>query len=171
MLLAATSQWRLVLDVVASCASIAGLWFSIWAWQRAKGAEEAARQARDAVHRGSAAEEVQRIAIKSKEMLVCVQAAQYTEARSKSADLLVEVSQAMTRWKDFLTEVGADKLERARGKVGTISRALSEIRGDPEPDAREKLLNACQDVAIRLAESTGSIMNNIRKESDDGGTS
>jgi hypothetical protein len=156
--------WNDVLATAGSLASLVGLVISYLAWQRAKGAEEAANRARDAVRSGNAVEELQRLATKSKEMLIHVQAQQYTEARSKGADVLVEVSQAITRWNIYLSAEEKENLEKARGKVRTVSRALSEIHHDIGAEVHGKLVDSCHDIATRLAESTGSIISRMAEK-------
>jgi len=61
-----------IASIVGLLASGLGLAFSIKAWQKATDAERAADNATQAVRRGNAAEDLQGLADKAKEMLTCV---------------------------------------------------------------------------------------------------
>ena len=145
-------NWKAILDAAAALASITGLFFSYSAWRKAAGAESAANQAREAVRRSNAGEDLQMLSEKAQELLSCAQSDQIEAALLRSRDLLAGIAQARQRWQAFFAEDSPQQIEKAAKEVGRISRALSAGRAAIIPEVREKLLKSCHEVAIVLAE-------------------
>jgi hypothetical protein len=68
--------------------SVAGLWYSVKAWRGAIAAEKAAKEAREAVRRSNAADELLLLAGVAKELLACVQNEQSQAAAVRGRDLV-----------------------------------------------------------------------------------
>ncbi len=105
-----------MLDLIAGLASIAGLGISIWTLAMATGARRAANEAREAVRKGNAAEELANLSRIADEFLSHVEADQIAAAMVRARDLLSATSLASRRWGRFLS---ADSEEPIRGGVGT----------------------------------------------------
>lgn len=148
-------QWREVLNIAGGLASLAGFVFSGLAWRRATGAENAARQARDAVRRSNAGEDLQALSEKAEDLLCCTQNDQFEAVLLRSRDLLIGIPQARHRWQAFLTDDSLKQIEKAIKEIGRVSGALSAGRAAITPEVREKLLKSCHEVAKVLAEELG----------------
>jgi hypothetical protein len=131
--------------------STAGLWFSFKAWRRAMAAEQAAKDAREAVRRGNAAEELEALAALAKELLACVQGEQIEAAVLRGRDLVAGINQARVRW-NIPVESGLEEIER---DVESISTALTIRKGQMMPIERENLLNFCHKALRMLSREAG----------------
>jgi hypothetical protein len=139
-----------MVNLIGVAASILGLIFSILAWLRAKDAKKAAEEARKAVRQGNAAEDLQRLATKARELLHFVENDQFNAAR--------------IRWKVFLPEENRAQLAEAGKKAGLVTRALAIVEEEIEPENRTKLVNACREVVSRLAAESGNIQSEVDRE-------
>ena len=151
-------NWRGILDAAAGLASIAGLLFSFLAWRKAASAETAARQAREAVRRSNAGEDLRMLGDRAQELLTCAQNGQIEAALLRSRDLLAGIAQARHRWRAFFIEDSPQQIDKAAKEVGRISRALSAGGDAITPAAREKLLKSCHGVTELLAEELGKAL-------------
>jgi hypothetical protein len=160
-----SNMWRADFEMIAAVASLAGLWFSVFAWRRAKSAEEAANRAREAVRRSNAGEDLQGLSGKAQELLACTQNDQLEAALLRSRDLLTGIGTARHRWEAFLETEGTARIDSVAKEVARISRALSKGRAAITPEIREKLLKSSHEVpevlpaelgrALRRAEGGG----------------
>ena len=155
--------WFTALGVVASIASILGLWFSIYAWRRARGAEKAAREARDSIRESNAAEDLEFLSAVAKDFLACVQNGQIEAACSKCRDLLAGVSKARLRWQPILPSESADRMGKTVKRVRDISSNLSEPGRQLSPEERRKLLDFAHNVVIDLAEEAGRMLSELER--------
>jgi hypothetical protein len=123
--------------------STAGLWFSVKAWRRAAAAEQAAKDAREAVRRGNAAEELKLLASLASEHLACVQNEQVQAAALRGRDLVSGINQARMRWRTYFpTPEVEQRLEEIGKDVERISNTLIR-RGEVTPTERDRLLKFC----------------------------
>jgi hypothetical protein len=153
-----------MVNLIGVAASILGLIFSILAWLRAKDAKKAAEEARKAVRQGNAAEDLQRLATKARELLHFVENDQFNAARIRSGDLILDITHAQHRWKVFLPEENRAQLAEAGKKAGLVTRALAIVEEEIEPENRTKLVNACREVVSRLAAESGNIQSEVDRE-------
>ncbi len=146
------------LGVAASVASLIGVFFSFFAWRRARGAEAAAKEAREAVRQGNAAEAFQGLSVKAKDMLASLQGDNFQAASQRGRDLISEISQAKQRWEYLLEPASQARLDQTCRQVGRLSLALSRREADITPKAKERALKFCHEVTATLAEETGKIL-------------
>ena len=141
--------------------SAAGLWFSVKAWRQATAAEQAAKEAREAVRRGNAAEDLGLLASLASELLACVQNEQTEAAALRGRDLVSGINQARKRWSAYFP---SPEVERRLDKVGRtvekISIALTK-KGDITPAERERLLNFCHEALRILRGEAGGMASQI----------
>ena len=135
--------------------------FSLLAWLRANDAKRAAEGARKSVRQGNAAEDLKHLATKARELLHFVENDQFSAARVRSGDLILDVTTARHRWKAFFLSELNDNLAEAARKAGLVTRALSNIDQEIGPENRMKLVNACREVVSRLAAESGNIQSDI----------
>ena len=160
---------QVTFDFIAGIASLSGLLvgilglvFSVKAWKKATAAEQAAKEAREAVRRGNAAEELQLLVGLAKELLSCVQNEQAQAAAVRSRDLVSGINQARMRWRTCFpsADVG-QSLEEIGKEVEQISKVLSNRKGDINPTEREKLLNFCHKALRILSGEAGRMAGHI----------
>ena len=118
-------DWQTAFSLVAGLATILGLIFSFVAWRRAAGAEVAAGQAREAVRRSNAGEELRELSERAKELLRSAQNDHFEAALLRSTDLLAGIVQASHRWQSLLGDDGSKNMNVAGRKAKKISTALS----------------------------------------------
>ena len=130
--------------------STAGLLFSVKAWRRAAAAEQAAKDAREAVRRGTAAEDLALLPSLARELLTCVQNQQLEAAALRRLDLLSGIQQASTRWGTYFPSPDVhNRLEDIGREVERISKVLTKREGGITSAERERLLNFCHE-ALRI---------------------
>ena|SRR5258708_6760778 len=160
-------SWRSIFDFIAGLGSLLGLLFSYLAWQKAKLAVEAAREARKAVRKGNAREDLSDLSEKAKFLLQFTQQDQRGEALVTSASLLSSMRHASVRWAKFLGAEGPTRLKSGAKKVEKISVALSLGGAALTVDEREMVLEYCHDVVAMLGEESGKLMELIEGEDSD----
>jgi hypothetical protein len=142
--------------------STAGLWFSVKAWRRATAAEQAAKDAREAVRRGSAAEDLGLLASLARELLACVQDEQVQAAVLRGRDLVSGINEARVRWRAFFPSPEVDiSLEEIGRDVEKISKALTIRKGEITPAERDRLLNFCHKALRILSGEAGRMASHI----------
>lgn len=154
--------------MIGSAASLLGLFFSFFAWRRARDAKDAANQARNAVRQTTAGEEIQRLAMKARDLLHFIENDQLSAARIRSGDLILDITQAQHRWKMFLPSENRDRLQEAARKAGSVTRALAIVGERVEAENRTKLVDACREIVSRLAVESGNIQSDISGGKEDG---
>jgi len=156
-------DWIRELSLAASFASIAGFVFSLLAWLRARGAEQLAREAREAVRRGNAAEDLQSLAAMAKDFLACVENDQIEAACLRARDLVFGINQAKERWRGILLDETGERLFTTSKQVSSVSRNLSMRHAKITPDERDRLLRFCHEVITTLSAETGKIQSLIER--------
>jgi hypothetical protein len=144
-----------ILNLLAGLASILGLYFSIAAWHRAGEATQAAREAKQAVREATAIEELRRLAGNANEMKREIQDGHWRTARLRCDDLAYGMGFGKQRWRRLATLDAMLQIEFALGKVKVIARAISGDPVDISDETRSKLLSACHDIVIKLADVAG----------------
>jgi hypothetical protein len=141
--------------------STAGLWFSVKAWRRASAAEQAAKDAREAVRRGNAAEELKLLASLAGELLACVQNEQVEAAALRGRDLVSGISQVRMRWRTYFPE---PEVEQRLGEIGRGVEKISSTlvrKGEITPAERDKLLKFCNKALRILGEEAGRMASHV----------
>jgi hypothetical protein len=141
---------------------IAGVWYSVKAWRRATAAEQAANEAREAVRRGNAADDLELLATLANELLECVEYEQLQAAAARGRDLISGISKARMRWRACFPSADVEKSLKEVGKgVEEISNLLSIRKGDITPTERENVLNFCHKALRILKGEAGRMANYI----------
>jgi hypothetical protein len=141
--------------------STAGLWFSVKAWRRAAAAEQAAKDAREAVRRGNAAEEFGLLASLASELLACVQSEQVEAAALRGRDLVSGINQARMRWRTYFLE---PEVEQRLGEIGKDVEKISNTlvrKGEITPAERDRLLKFCHKAPRILGEEAGRMASHV----------
>ena len=141
--------------------STAGLRFSVKAWRRAAAAEKAAKDAREAVRRGNAAEDLGLLASLASELLACVQNEQVEAAVLRGRDLVSGINQARVRWSTYFpTPEVEQRLEEIGKDVERISNTLIR-RGEVTPTERDRLLKFCHKTLRILSGEAGRMAGHV----------
>jgi len=142
--------------------STAGLWFSVKAWRRAAAAEQAAKDAREAVRRGNAAEELKLLASLASELLACVQNQQVEAAALRGRDLVSGIHQARVRWSSYFPSPEVEsRLEEIGRDVEKVSSTLTIRKGEITPTDRDRLLKFCHKTLRILSEEAGRMASHM----------
>jgi hypothetical protein len=152
-----------MLDLIAGIASIVGLGISIWTLVVATGAQRAAREAREAVRKGTAAEEFKNLSRIADEFLGYIEADQVHAALMRARDLMSAMSLASHRYGRFLSADGRNRFEEAYGQIGIISRSLSANGPPSTPPQKTKLLKICHGVIRNMSNETGTLFSELEE--------
>ena len=149
------SDWNWLLTIGSTLASIAGVIFSWMAWVQAKGAKQAAEEARDVVKARDAAHELAELAGDAKELLAAVREGQSQKAAKAATDLVHDLSIMKGRRSGYLP---LESLE----EIDAIIRALNLVRSALEtvelPDSqRISTIRNCQRIHQKVCEIAGSV--------------
>jgi hypothetical protein len=150
-------------DLIAGIASIVGLAVSVWTLVVATGARRAAREAREAVRKGNAAEEFKNLSRVADEFLSHVEADQVPGALMRARDLMSAISLASHRWGRFLTVQGRNNFEEAYSQISVISRSLSTNGAPATPQQKDKLLKICHGVVGAMTKETGTLFSELEE--------
>jgi hypothetical protein len=153
-----------LIDIVGCVASVTGLVVSFLDWRRAAEAKTAAREARDAVHRSNAAEDLQSVTMIAKDLLAAVEAGQLYVAGKCGRDLVSHLDQTKQRWTP--TPEGKARLDKAAAKITQVSLVLAQRGQEIAPDGKARLLKFAHDVVVTLAEETGKMQLLIDKRTE-----
>jgi len=141
---------------------IFGLVFSVKSWKKATAAEQAAKEAREAVRRGNAADELQLLAGLAKELLACVQNEQAQAAAVRGRDLVAGINQARLRWRAYFPSPEVEqRLEEIGREVEKISKALSIRKDSITAAERARLLSFCHNALRILTGEAGRMASHI----------
>ncbi|HLZ92889.1 MAG TPA: hypothetical protein VKQ28_14340 [Candidatus Acidoferrum sp.] len=141
--------------------SVFGLFYSYRAAKRAQAATEAAREAREAVRRSDAGEELRALSEMAKELLRSTQNKQFEAAKLRSTDLLAGVAQARHRWKMFFLDDSPERIDKVTRKLDQISQAVSAPTIAVDVELTEKVLKSCHDVVVLLADESGKLLKQL----------
>jgi hypothetical protein len=155
-----------MLDLIAGLASIIGLGISIWTLIVATGARKAANEAREAVRKGNAAEELKNLSRVADEFLSYIEAGEASAAVLRARDLMSATSMASRRWQRFLTVEDRNKLEEAYAQISVISRSLSTNGAPSTPQQKDKMLKICHSVVRAMSEGTGTLYSGIEESEE-----
>ena len=159
------TKWEVAVDIASIAGlfvTMAGLWYSVKAWRGAIAAEKAAKEAREAVRRGNAADELQLLAGLAKELLACVQNEQPQAAAVRGRDLVAGINQARLRWRAYFPSPEVEqRLEQIGTEVEKISKALSIRKGQITAAERERLLKFCHNALRILSGEAGRMASHI----------
>jgi len=144
---------------IAGCVlSIFGLVYSYRAAKRAQAATDAAREAREAVRRSNAGEELRALSEMAKELLRSVQGGHFEAAKLRSTDLLAGVAQARHRWIMFLLDDSPERVDKVTRKLNQISRAVSAPAVAANLELSGNVLKSCHEVVVLLADESGKLL-------------
>jgi len=153
-------------NLVAGIASVVGVAISIWTLIVATGAQRAAREAREAVRKGNAAEEFQDLSRISDEFLSHIEADQVPAALVRARDLMSAISLASRRWGRFLSVEGRNNFEEAYAQVSIISRSLSANGAPSTPQQKDKMLKICHGVIRAMSNETGTLFSELEESEE-----
>jgi hypothetical protein len=153
-----------LVDVLGGIASIAGLAVSFFAWRRASEAKSAAREARDAILKNNASEDLQSVTAIAKELLAAVEGGHLDVASKCGRDLVAHVNQTKQRW--ILTAESKERLDEAAVRIARLSLALAKRAGVIDAEERAKLLKFAHDVVVTLAQETGKMQLVIERKKE-----
>ncbi|MGA2481947.1 MAG: hypothetical protein ABSF92_02365 [Candidatus Acidiferrales bacterium] len=153
-------------NLVAGIASVVGVAISIWTLIVATGAQRAAREAREAVRKGNAAEEFQDLSRIADEFLSHIEADQVPAALVRARDLMSAISLASRRWGRFLSVEGRNNFEEAYAQVSIISRSLSANGAPSTPQQKDKMLKICHGVIRAMSNETGTLFSELEESEE-----
>jgi hypothetical protein len=153
-------------NIIADIASIAGLAISIWTLIVATGAQKAAKEAREAVRKGNAAEEFRSLSGIADEFLSHVEDDQVPAAILRARDLMSAMSLASRRWGRFLSVEARNNFEEAYGQISVISRSLSANGAPSNPQQKEKMLKICHSVIKAMSNEAGTLFSTVEKSEE-----
>ncbi len=150
-----------VASILGLIVGAGGLLFSVMAWRRAAAAERAATEAREAVRRGDAAEDLGLLAELAGELLASVQNEQVQAAVVRGRDLVSGIAHASVRWRAYFPSPEIEgHLEEIARDVEKISKALTK-KGDLTPTERDRLLNFCHKALRILSTEAGRMAGHV----------
>jgi len=150
-------------DLIAGIASIVGLAISVWTLVVATGARKAAKEAREAVRKGNAAEEFKNLSRISDEFLSHIESDQVPGALMRARDLMSAISLASNRWGRFLSVQSRNNIEEAYSQISVISRSLSTNGAPATPQQKDKLLKICHGVVGAMTKETGTLFSELEE--------
>ena len=153
-------------NLVAGIASVVGVAISIWTLIVATGAQRAAREAREAVRKGNAAEEFQDLSRIADEFLSHIEADQVPAALVRARDLMSAISLASRRWGRFLSVEGRNNFEEAYAQVSIISRSLSANGAPSTPQQKDKMLKICHGIIRAISNETGTLFSELEESEE-----
>jgi hypothetical protein len=163
--------------LLGAIVSTLGLYFGIRAWlaadradKSAKRAEEtsekAAKEARTALRKGDAAEDIRLMSEMAIGLIGFIEDGKAEAAKSKARDLAIKTAHGINRRSRFFSEEAKGKLERLNLAVLAISRTLSAAGIPGDPAAKEDLLDTCYEVMGGLTGESGRILADIEREEE-----
>jgi hypothetical protein len=158
-----TGLFIYMFNLIAGIASIVGLVISIWTLIVATGAQTAAREAREAVRKGNAAEEFRNLSGLANELLSHVEADQIPTALMRARDLMSAMSMASSRWGRFLPVGSRNNFGEAYAQISVISRSLSANGVPSTPQQKDKLLKICHGVIQAMSNETGTLFSDLEE--------
>jgi hypothetical protein len=159
-------SWKNAFDLVVGLASIIGLYFSIRARQEARLAKEAARAAKNEIRKSNAEQELRALNERAKALLQAAQKDELIAARLLCIELHGTMIQSSHRWKEFLGDAGASKINEGARKIKEISISLSTRKTTLTVDERDRTVAFCHDIIALLAEESGKLL--LKLEGDVG---
>lgn len=156
-----------MLNVIASLASIVGLFVSIWTLVVARDARAAANEAREAVRQGNAAEEFSALSTTAGEFLAHVEKDQVAEACIRARDLMSAMSISSRRWRRFLSGESRKRFDEAYEQISIISRSLSANGAPASPEQKTRLLEISYGVVKTLGTEAGAFFSRVEKQTEE----
>jgi len=153
-------------SLIANVASVLGLIIAIWTLVVATGAQKAAKEAREAVRKGNAAEELKNLSRIADESLGYVEADQVVAALMRARDLMSAMSLASRRWGRFLSVEARNNFEEAYGQISVISRSLSTNGAPSTPQQKDKLLRICHAVISAMSKEAGTVFSDLEESEE-----
>jgi hypothetical protein len=150
-----------VASIGGAVLSIFGLVYSYRAAKRAQAATDAAREAREAVRRSNAGEELRALSEMANELLRSAQNRQFEAAKLRSTDLLARVAQARHRWQVFLFGDSPERIDKVARKLGQISQAVSAPDIVADLELTEKVIKSCHEIVVLLADESGKLLRQL----------
>ena len=152
--------------LLANLASLLGVGFSVAAWRSAKTATTAAREARDTIRKGAAAEDLQALGEKAKEFLRSVENDAVPIACLRATDIVSETSKAKHRWGRFMELDSLQSLDSVREQISVISRSQASKGAPTTPAQKDRLLRFCHTARLTLNEEWGKLMSEIERQGE-----
>ena len=148
-------------NIVAGLASLLGVWFSFWAWKRARRASEAAEEARDAVTIRTLADEFQLACERADQLLDFVQHDRIPAAALRAQELASALSEIPYRRGSHLDETRQSELLNARTQLQEIYVTLASSPKTLTTDQKKRFIEICFYVCASLRKNLGIIKGEI----------
>jgi len=136
---------------------VVGLVFTLWAVKQATGAKNAARDARQAVYRRNAADDMARISRLASGLLTAIETRQDSLALHISRDFISDCPNIREHHRVWLGSEGC-KLDVASG----LARRISE--GIQSGKQQEELIESAQRIVVDISGLVGVLSREIEKE-------
>jgi hypothetical protein len=146
-------------SVAGLAVGIVGLIYSVLAFLEAGKARKSAEDARRAVRALVAADKLQHLGSKAKELYGNVNHENWAVAAFLAADLRFEINGAITRW-DFLDPATKEHFKEASQLAMRVSEFMRS-RQQLEPNDKTKLLKKCDSILAILSGESGKIQGDI----------
>jgi hypothetical protein len=150
------ADWASVVGLVVG---IAALVYSAKAFVEAKRAKKSAEEARRAIRALVAADKLQYLGAKAKELYGNINHENWAVAAFLAADLRFEINGAITRW-DFLDSATKEHFKEASQLAMRVSEFMRS-RQQLEPNDKTKLLKKCDSILAILSGESGKIQGGI----------
>jgi len=148
-------------NIIAGTASLLGLWFSIWAWVRAKSAAKAAEEARKAVTIRTVADELQSACERLDQLLDFIQHDRIPEAALRAQELATALSEVPYRRGAHLDETRQSELLNARTQLQEIHVTFASSPKTLTTDQTKRCIEICFYVGESLRKNLGIIKGEI----------
>ena len=151
-------------DVIAGFASILGLWFSLWAWVRAKAASKAAQAVREAILLRTLAEELQATCDKLDDLMDLIEHDRFDQARWITREVAAALSELPHRGSPYLSQDDKNALLNQREQAQIVEGRLSAIKDERmTSSAKEKVMRACRNSSDTLRQVLGKIKGDVER--------
>ena len=165
------TAWGTLLGALLSAG---GLIFGVKAWlaadradKSAKRAEErageAAKEARAALRKGDAAEDIRAMSDMAIALIGYVEDDKTEAAQIKGRDLAIRTTHVVNRRDRFFSEEAKAKLVALNAQVMAVSRTLAAGGVPGDTGRKEELLDSCYEIMNTLSGESGRIMGDIER--------
>ena len=140
------------------------MWFSHWAWRRAKGASKAAQAAREAIFLRTLAEELQATCDKLDDLMRLIEHDRFDEARWVAREVASALNELPHRRSPYLSQEDKNALLNQRAQAQIVEDQLSPIKGRRmRGPGRDKIMRACRNSSATLRQIVGKIKGDVER--------
>jgi len=171
-----TPSYQWAFAIAGTVIGVASLIFSILAWRAAGKAEtsakiaetksgEAAKDARAALRKSDAVEDMRVMSDMATELIGFVEDGKADIAKMKARDLANGAAHVINRRDRFFAEDGKKRLQELSSRVMNVSRTLA-IGIPGEPPNREELLDICYEIRNGLTGESAKLLADIERNEE-----